>query len=187
MAGALSLLCPRLAQREGRAGWGGRVQVAYPSSAAQKGGARILQIARAPLPLLLRRPCCEQSHGRGKGVSTTPGQSACKTPARPTFRVPPAHAIPHTGRHTRGTRKVGHAGVLHAGRPGVVLTRNAGGARLPFSAPVHTSPSGPAPPHCTRMGAGRKGEGGAFLHGPRSPRTQKKGGGSPRAGVSMPH
>ena len=129
-----------------------------------------------PLPLLLRRPCCEQSHDRGKGVSTTPGWSTCKTPARPTFCVPPAHAVPHMGRCMRGTRKVGHAGVLHAGRPGVVLTRNAGGAQLPFGALVRMSPSGPAPPHCTRMGAGQKGEGGgAFLRRPRSPCTQKKG------------
>ena len=183
VAGALPLLCPWLVQREGCAGWGRHVQVAYPSSAAQKGGARILQIVCAPLPLLLHHPCCKQSHGRGKGVSTTPGRSACKTLARPTFRMPPVHAVPHMGRCTHGTQKVGHAE-----RPRVVLTCNAGGAQLPFSAPVHMSPSGPAPPHCMRMGAGQKGEGGgAFPCGPPSPRTQKKGGGLPCAGISVPY
>ena len=109
-------------------------------------------------------------------MSTTPHVVPHARPLlTPPFACHPAHAVPHAGRRTRGTRKVGRAGVLHAGRHGIVLTCNAGGALLPFGPGSHVALGFCAAPLHAHGGKWVRG---AFPRSPFAwhPHTQKEGG-----------
>ena len=128
--------CPpcvsRLAQRGGRAG--GAYGHPFPFHRTP--------FVREWEPNSVRLPFAHDPCSKG-GVSTTPCVVPRARPLRaPPFGHHPTHAVPHAGQHAHGTRKMGCAGVVHAGRHGVVLTRNGGrGMASVRRPPLLVSPS----------------------------------------------
>ena len=115
---------------------------------------------------------------REGSVSTTTLVPRTRPLCTPPFTCHLVHAVPHAGRHARGTRKAGCAGILYGGRRGVVLTRDAGGvcplpSSLPLLLPPFTRLSQSMPEwgrlsvhHSRRQGGGRRGGAGVM---PRAP------------------
>ena len=118
---------------------------------------------------------------REGGVSTTALIPRTRPLCTPPFACHLVHAVPHAGRHARGTRKVGCKGILYGGRRGVILTRDAGGVcPLPSSLPLLLPPfarlSQSMPEwgrlsvhHSRRQGGGRRGGAGVMPHAPAFP------------------
>ena len=93
------------------------------------------------------------------GVSTT----LCVVPHAQPLRAPPfgrhpAHAIPHAGQRARGTRKVGHTGVVHAECHAGSCSHAMGEGRRREAAPSSCYPRVVRSP-IEAHGGGQKGEG----------------------------
>ena len=134
-------------------------------------------------------PATPVARNRGETVAQQREGSVSMTTLVPRTRplcTPPftchlVHAVPHAGRHARGTRKAGCAGILYGGRRGVVLTRDAGGVcPLPSSLPLLLPPfarlSQSMPEwghlsvhHSRRQGGGRRGGAGVMPRAPAFP------------------
>ena len=112
VAGVLSLLCPQLAQREGCTEWGGRVQVTYPSSAAQKGVCTSSR-SHAPPSFAAPPPLLRAVTRQREGCEHNPGLVHMQDPCSPhllraTCACRPAYGTMHAW-HTKGGARRGLA------------------------------------------------------------------------------